>query len=213
MPRVTATGAFEPDVELWDAWSPDDVARRLAGVEAPWYVAAGWAIDLFLGGVLREHEDLEIAVPNTRFDEVVDALDGFEFFVITGQRQATPLAEARDRLFDTHQTWVRERAAGSWRLDVFREPSDADTWICRRDPAIRLPYAFLIERTEDRVPYGRPEVVLLFKAKHADQDKNQRDLAATLPLLGPERRAWLHDALEVLHTSHPWLDELERTAA
>ncbi|HEY8655865.1 MAG TPA: hypothetical protein VIM23_05110, partial [Gaiellaceae bacterium] len=62
---------MEPDLELWDAWRPEAVARRLAGVRAPWYVAAGWAIELFLGGQRREHEDLEIAVPNDRFDEVV----------------------------------------------------------------------------------------------------------------------------------------------
>jgi Aminoglycoside-2''-adenylyltransferase len=34
-------------------------------------LAAGWAIDLFLGGPRREHEDLEIAVPGDRFDELV----------------------------------------------------------------------------------------------------------------------------------------------
>ena len=48
---------------------------------------------------------------------------------------------------DTHQTWVREPATGKWRVDFFREPSDGDTWICRREPAIRLPYEQVIERT------------------------------------------------------------------
>jgi hypothetical protein len=43
--------AFEPDLGKWDAWRPDEVAKVLAGVEAPWYVAAGWAIDLFLGAI------------------------------------------------------------------------------------------------------------------------------------------------------------------
>ena len=58
--------AFEPDVELWDAWTPNVAAERLRGVTAPWYVAAGWALDLFRGGQTREHEDLEIAVPAGR---------------------------------------------------------------------------------------------------------------------------------------------------
>ena len=125
------TGAFQPDVSKWDAWRPERVASVLEGVEAPWYVAAGWAIDLFLGGERREHEDLEIAVPNSRFDEFVDALAGLELFVITGPAEATPLAQARDRLHETHQTWAREPATGRWRLDLFREPSDGDTWIGR----------------------------------------------------------------------------------
>jgi Aminoglycoside-2''-adenylyltransferase len=207
------TQAIDPLQSRWDAWPPSEVARLLADVRVPWYVAAGWAIDLFLGGEPRGHEDLEIAVPNTRFDEIVQSLGGFEVFVITDREEATPLVHARDRLADTHQTWIREPASGTWRFDVFREPSDGDTWICRRDPAIRLPYAQLIERTADGIPYGRPEVVLLFKAKHAHEDKNRRDLEATLPRLEPERRAWLRWALEIVQPSHPWLAEIDRSAA
>jgi hypothetical protein len=205
--------SIDPDVSKWDAWRPEQVARLLAGVRVPWYVAAGWAIDLFFGVQRRAHEDLEIAVPNSRFDDLADTLRGFEIFVITGRREATPLAQARDRLAETHQTWVREPATGSWRCDVFREPSDGDTWICRREPSIRLPYERLIERTDDGIPYGRPEVVLLFKAKHAHQEKNQADFVATLPRLDAERRGWLRDALELVHPAHPWLAELERSAA
>lgn len=187
---VPASGAFDPDLAKWDAWRPEQVKRLLARVEAPWYVAAGWAIDLFLGAERREHEDLEIAVPSDRFGEVVAALAGFELFVV-GHRLATPLAQAGDLLDTYHQTWVLERATGVWRLDVFREPSDRDTWICRRDETIRLPYDQLIERTGDGIPYGRPEVILLFKAKHAHRSKDKGDLAAVLPRLEPERRRWL----------------------
>src|SRR5829696_129284 len=64
---ATAAGAFEPDLSLWDAWRPERAAALFAGVQAPWYVAAGWALDLFLGEERREHEDLEIAVPRERF--------------------------------------------------------------------------------------------------------------------------------------------------
>ena len=195
----------------WDAWSPAPVQPLLAGVEAPWYVAAGWAIDLFLGGQRREHEDLELAAPAARFGELVDALGGFEVFVISpdpnapGATLATPFAEAGGLLDETHQTWVLDRAAGVWRFDVFREPSDGGTWICRRDESIRMPYKRLIERTADGIPYARPEVVLLFKAKHA-RPKDDGDLAAALPLLDAERRRWLAGALELVHPGHRWLD-------
>jgi len=204
---------FEPDVSKWDAWGPEKVASILVGVEVPWYVAAGWAIDLFLGEQRREHEDLEIAVPNDRFDEVAKALAGFEICVITGPRQAMPLAHAEDQLEVTHQTWVREPATGLWRFDVFREPSDGDTWICRRDESIRLPYDQVIERTDHGIPYGRPEIILLYKAKHAHRARDQDDFAAVLPLLEPERRRWLVEALEVVHPGHRWLAELDGSPA
>jgi hypothetical protein len=197
----------EPDLDAWDAWHPAEAARRLAGVRAPWCVAAGWAIELFLGTERREHEDLEIAVPRDRFDEVAEALNGFELFV-AGDHRVTPWPQ---RAGEHHQTWVREPETRLWRLDVFREPADGDTWICRRDERIRLPYSELIERTPDGIPYMRPEIVLLFKAKHAHLAKNRLDFADALPRLDPKRRAWLTDALARLHPRHPWLASVPRT--
>ena len=215
---VPASGSFAHELVEWDAWSPDEIARHLDGIGAPWYVAAGWAIDLFLGGQRREHEDLEIAVPADRFAEVVNALPDVELFVVgpdpaladppPDRGIATPLAAAGAMLDAYHQTWALDRVAGAWRLDSFREPSDGDTWICRRHEDIRLPYDELIERTAEGIPYGRPEVILLFKAKHAHLAKNEADLAATLPRLEPERRAWLADALALAHPGHAWLAKL-----
>jgi Aminoglycoside-2''-adenylyltransferase len=120
--------AFEPDLSRWDAWRPAEVARRLAGVRAPWYVAADWAIDLFLGGQQRDHEDLAIAVPRDRFAEVAEALAGFELFTPAGRKLVRPFLGAGDVLDTSHQTWVREPVTGLWRLDVFREPSDRGLW-------------------------------------------------------------------------------------
>lgn len=201
----SAQHGIDPDSSVWDAWRPEQVNRLLAGVEAPWYVAAGWAIDLFLGGRRREHEDLEIAVPQARFAELQSALPGLEIFVIDDGR-AWPIAEKPVTL-ETHQTWIREPATGLWRFDVFREPSDGDTWICRRDASLRMPYERLIERTRDGIPYGRPEVVLLYKAKHT-RPKDDDDFAAVLPRLEPERRRWLREALELVHPAHRWLPDL-----
>ena len=98
----------------------------------------------------------------------------------------TPLEHARDRLAETHQTWLREPETGLWRLDLFREPGDETTWVCRRDERIRLPYDEVIAWTDDGIPYGRPEVVLLYKAKHVEREKDQADFEAALPHLEPE---------------------------
>ena len=118
-----------------------------------------------------------------------------------------PIALAFDLLLETHQTWVREPATCLWRLDVFREPHDGDTWVCRRDERIRMPYARLIERTDEGIPYMRPEVVLLFKAKH-ERAKDDEDFEAVVPHLDPERRRWLEDALGLVHPGHRWLERL-----
>jgi hypothetical protein len=199
---------IEADVIRWAACRPEEAARLLEGVEAPWYVAAGWAIDLFLGGQRREHGDLEIAVPAGRFPEVERALRGFDLYVPVGPARLRPYALVESP--ESHQTWARDPASGRWRLDVFREPHDGDTWISRRDERIRMPYRELIERTVDGIPYARPEVVLLFKAKHSAEEKNEADLADTLPRLGPARRRLLGAWLQLVHPGHPWTTRLAR---
>lgn len=188
---------------MWNAWSPDEVAQRLRGVAAPWCVAAGWAIDLFLGYQQRTHDDLEIAVPHERFDEVASALPGFELFVV-GDGLALPLAQAGSLSRTWHQTWVRERATGHWKLDIFCEPSIDGQWRCRRDARIQLPYDRLIDHSATGIPYACPEVVLLFKAK-ATRPKDEGDFAAVLPHLDRNRRQWLTEALELIHPGHRWL--------
>jgi hypothetical protein len=196
-----------PDDVEWEAWRPEDVARRLAATTVPWRVSAGWAIDLFLGGERREHEDLEIAIPSNRFDEIAAELPELDFHVVT-RGLTQPVAEARELMETIHQTWGLDRAAERWRVDVFREPYDADGWVARRDETIRLPYAELIEHTADGIPYERPEVVLLFKAKHA-RPKDEADLAAVLPRLDGQRRALLAGWIARVHPGHFWLPDLE----
>jgi hypothetical protein len=192
------------DLDAWDAWSPAEAVRHLAGLAAPWYIAAGWALDLFLGRQTREHDDLEIGVPAHRFAEVREVLSGFELVVVGGGK-AWPMTEPM--LSAHHQTWVRARGGGPWRADVFREPWEDDVWICRRDSRIRLEAERLISVTSDGIPYAQPEVVLLFKAK-ATRPKDERDFAAVLPRLDVARRTWLLDALGLVDPEHSWLEAL-----
>jgi hypothetical protein len=189
----------------WDPWRPADIARLLAGVTAPWYVAGGWAIDLFLGRQTREHGDLEIAVPASAFAEIRDALADYDFDVV-GSGQRWPLDSAAFRVM--HQTWVREPDTGVYRADVFREPERGAAWVCRRDESISLPYEYLIRRTGDGIPYVVPEAGLLFKAKWAALPKNQADFAATADLLDDDAAAWLRGALQRVHPGHAWIDAL-----
>lgn len=199
----------ELDENRWDAWRPEEAARRFADVKAPWYVAAGWAIDLFLGGEHREHEDLEVAIPAGSLGEFLVALPGLEVYAVKvpGKGTFTPVGEAGDGLAETHQTWVRDPAGGQWRLDLFREPGDEETWICRRDERIRLPYDEVIAHTDDGIPYGRPEIVLLYKAKHS-REKDESDFEAALPHLDPSARRRLADWLRLVHPGHGWLARL-----
>ncbi|MDX6418775.1 MAG: hypothetical protein QOG28_3395 [Trebonia sp.] len=193
------------DARWSSCWTPRDVARHLAGIAAPWYVAAGWALDLFRGRQTREHGDIEVAIPAASFPTVRSRFPGYVFDGAGSGRiweDATP-----DVLAAVHQTWLRDPATGNYLLDVFREPHDGDTWICRRDQTIRLPYSDIIRHTRNGIPYLAPELVLLFKAKHA-RPKDQADFDATVPHMTPAQREALAELLARAHPGHRWLGAL-----
>ncbi|GID97546.1 hypothetical protein Adi01nite_69580 [Amorphoplanes digitatis] len=176
------------------------IADRLAGIEPAWCVAAGWALDLFRGVQTRPHHDLEIAVPAAGFAQVAPRFGDCDFYTT---HDGTVRPATADTLRVSHQTWALERATGKWRLDVFREPHDGDVWIFRRDDRIRRPYADVIRRTPDGIPYLAPEIVLLFKAK-SPRDKDEADFRGVLASLDPGARRWLDEALAVISPAHPW---------
>jgi hypothetical protein len=198
-----------PDVDAWDAWHPRQMAERLQGQTFLWYVAAGWAVDLFRGGQSREHEDLEIGVPAGLFEALPPLFPELEFWVPVGPGELAPMTPEL-LAGDSHQTWAWDPAAGKWRFDVFREPHDGDTWICRRDEErIRRPYAEIVRHTSDGIPFLAIETVLLFKAKHR-REKDEADFEGALPLLSRPERGWLDATLGLVHPEHPWRARLRQ---
>jgi hypothetical protein len=144
--------SFVPDLDAWEPWRPEEVAARLESMRAPWAIAGGWAIDLYLGEQTRAHKDIEIAIDRDQAATVWACLDDLDWFAI-GRGRAWPLADAPPQL---HQTWGRDRALRRWRLDVLREPWDGGDWVFRRDSRIRRPLAQAIDRNSDAVPFLAP---------------------------------------------------------
>ena len=190
----------------WSAsWTPRTVAQHLAGLSTPWCVAAGWAVDLFLGTQTRPHGDIEVALPATDFPLLRSRFPGYPFDAVSSGHiweDAAPSVLAA-----TFQTWLRDPATGNYLMDVVREPHDGATWICRRDETIRLPYADIIQHTPDGIPYLAPELVLLFKAKHA-RPKDQTDFDNVVPNLSNAQRKTLAELLAHVHPGHAWLADL-----
>ena len=210
-------GGVPIDDLAWEPWEPAQLAAMLGEVTAPWYVAGGWAIDLFRGHQTREHEDLEIGIPNTAdaFGQFRQALPGFDFEVPGGPPPGRLWPLDSPAFSSMYQTWVsevRQPEAGAqlqriYRLDIFREPQRDGLWVCRRDESIALPYDEIIRHDDNGIPYLAPYIALLFKAKDV-RSKDQADLAGTLPLLAPEDRAWLTASLSRIHPGHEWLTQL-----
>lgn len=197
-----ANGA--PSVDNWQAWSPAEAAQHLrrAGLtDIPWYVAGGWAVDLHIGRITREHEDLEVAIPRACFGAWRAALSAYRLYDV-GVGRVRELGPAAVPDPANHQVWLRD--GDVWRMDTFLESGDARTWVCHRDARIRVPFDDAVTHNPEGLPYLRPQFVLMGKAKHR-RPKDEADLVTLLPTLDLAARRWLAAALSTVHPGHPWI--------
>lgn len=196
----------------WQPWSPQEVAAFFASLHVPWWIAGGWAIDLFLGQKTREHEDIDVQVLR-RDQHAVRTLFGswdIQAALPPPRDEAWPFRswnpnEVLDQ--DIHDIWCRPAATQPWALQLMIADTRDDGLVFRRDPAIVRPLATVGSVTPEGIPYLAPEIQLLYKAKGL-RPKDEADFMRALPALDQKRRQWLVNALAIVHPGHPWLSQL-----
>ncbi len=198
----------DADLGAWAPLSIREAASLFGGMGAPWWIAGGHAIELFVGRPLREHGDLDVGV--LRRDQFVVGwhLRDWDLRAASGGtlRPWRPGERLEDHVNDV---WCRPDPEGPWRLQLNLNDSAGDRWVFRRDPRVSRPLGEVILRSRQGLPYLAPEVQLLFKAKGM-RPKDERDLEAALPLMSQRRRWWLDRAISETHPYHPWLLRLRR---
>jgi aminoglycoside-2''-adenylyltransferase len=186
--------------------SPAEAARLLAGAPFRWWIAGGWSVELGREP-RRPHEDIEIGVPRRDLAALRQWLRDYHLWD-TFEGGLHHLAPGDALADDRDQLWLRRDAYSPWIADLMLTPVDGDTWIYKRDDRVQRPLDEVIRSGTDGVPYQRPEVTLLYKARRRLQ-KDEQDFAAVLPLLPPADRAWLRDAIASTEPGdNPWLDRL-----
>lgn len=199
----------------WQPWSPQEVAALFASLPAPWWIAGGWAIDLFLGRQTREHEDIDVQVLR-RDQHAVRALLGAwdaQAALPPPRDETWPFRPwRRDEALDLaiHDVWCRPTAIEPWALQLMIGDTDGEQWQFRRMPTIGRPIETIGGITLEGIPYLAPEIQLLYKAKGC-RPKDEADFTHTLPALDGDRRQWLRNALTMAHPDHPWLKQLSES--
>lgn len=202
-----SAAARTPEELRWEPLSPEEVAGLLLGFTAPWWIAGGWALDLFIGRQTRAHNDIEIAIFRGDASALRAFLTGWEFF-IAEDGTLRPLAPGTALAADAHELWSRERGRSAWQLEVLIEDREGERWAYRRHPRIGANVHDLGRVTESGIPYLRPEIQLLYKSQ-GSRAVDESDLITILPRLDPAQRATLVAWLFTMSPTHRWLERLK----
>jgi hypothetical protein len=190
----------------WAPLTPPEVAERFSDLGPRWWIVGGWAVDAFTG-IPREHEDIDVAFFRADLSVVLARLSPELCVWSNLSGTLRPLRRAEDLLDGARQLWVQRDGDSPWLMDLAMTPHDGDTWISPRDERIRRRLDDATFVAADGTRYLRPELVLFMKAR-SPRASGERDFATILPMLDPERRDWLREAIELVHPGHRWLDRL-----
>ncbi|HEX3326195.1 MAG TPA: hypothetical protein VHV50_04290 [Actinomycetota bacterium] len=189
----------------WLPMSPVEVAALFDGAPFPWWIAGGLAIEA-AAGAPRRHWDTDVVVLKRDLEAMRDWLAEFHLWEVEGGT-LRPLLR-RDRMSsDRDQLWMRRDASSPWLLDLLLSPAEGHEWLYKRDHSVHRPLDDIGHRIGG-VPYLRPSIVLLFKAK-AHRPQDEADLSSVLPRLSQDERGWLAGALHKEQPDHPWLAVLD----
>ncbi len=196
------------DADNWRQTSIDEVVSIFSGAGVSWWIAGGWALDLFLGRITRDHKDIDVQILRRDQLAIQRHLADWKLFK-TNQPGLEPWPQGEMLEPPVNSVWARENDDSRWALDIKLMETEGDCWVYRRDPRIRGKIRQLGLRTGTGIPYIAPEVQLLFKSAGTDE-KDLADLDVTLPMLSRDKVEWLLDCLRLQYQSgHEWIDRIE----
>lgn len=188
-----------------------DQVAHVEDLAVPWYVAGGWAIDLFVGRVTRDHHDVDLVIARSDQRAAYEHITDRTWSKIVphpeeliGKGTIEPWDGALLSL-PTHQILADDDDGR--RIEFLLNEIGPIVWQSRRDPEVTMPISTIALTTDDDIRYLTPEIVLLYKAKHM-REWDEADFETVLPELYLGQRHWLFHALEQEHPRHPWMKRL-----
>jgi hypothetical protein len=191
----------------WRAIPPQAARVWFSRTSLPWWIAGGWAIDLFLGRTARPHGDLDVGIFRRDARAVLAGLEGWEIHEAKNGR-LRHLAPGVAPSADVNCLWCRRSGETEWTLELLLDESDRDFWVYRRDSRIRREVSELLRREDSGLAYIAPEVQLLYKSKDP-RPKDHEDFHAAAGRLDAPARAWLSQSLELTARGHAWIAYLK----
>lgn len=188
----------------WKPISLDSVAELFGTADFPWWIAGGWAIDLFVGRQTREHADIDVLVLRKDHGELRHHLAGWDLHAADPPGSLRPWLLGETLHDGVHDIWCRRTPTSPWSVQVMLDEAAGDEWVYRRDPRVRRALAELSGPASTPThPVLAPEVQLLYKSKNP-RAKDVEDFNVARELMADGQLRWLDDALAITSPENPW---------
>ena len=179
------------------------VRALFAGYPGSYWVAGGWALDLFAGRVRRPHSDVDVLVLARELDEVAATFTNPRPMVQHPETDTRRPWEPGEQLTPGPDALIFPDDANP--CQILLAASEVDEWVFHRGRGtIRKPLTEVTLTSPDGTPYLAPEIVLLFKSR-GGRPKDNEDFADVASLLNADRRQWLRERIA---PDHPWIPAL-----
>lgn len=186
----------------------DSAVELMKDFPFPWLIGGGWSIDLALGTVTRQHEDVDICVFREDVNGVLDYFCDWQLAVaIPGEHRLEPCRTVEDTLPPRYGLHLRKDKQF---IEIFLTDRHDDEVIFRRDPSIRMPLHDFIRTDSEGRQYVAPEWQLLFKSKEG-REKDEQDFESFMSHCREQQRGWLLAALKTNNPTSKWIAMLELT--
>ena len=193
----------------WQALRPVEVKKLLEHLTIPWWIAGGWAIDIFIGKQTREHLDIDVLI--LRKDQFIIKEFLSEWLLYKTNQPGLALWNKKEFLeIGANSIWCKKNEHSPWLMEIMLMDSEDNEWFYRREPKIRGPLNQLGYKSKDNISYLAPEVQILFKAKRYSIVKNEQDFQNVIPLLSEQQKKWLINSLNIeFPNGHKWIDNIK----
>jgi hypothetical protein len=177
--------------------------EMMQNFKKPWAIAGGWSIDLFLGKVTRDHNDIEIVIFRSDQLAVREYLIDWNFRKVQNGI-VTPWKGDELLVPPIHETYAEKEIK---KIEILLNESDAEHWVYRRDTRIQRELIKTFLTTNSGIPFLSPEIALLYKSKNP-RLKDEIDFRNIYEYISIEQKQWLQHSLKLLYAKHPWIELL-----
>ncbi|UVI29994.1 nucleotidyltransferase domain-containing protein [Paenibacillus spongiae] len=197
------------DIYNWKPISVPEVNEIFSALPVRWFIAGGWALDLYLGRQSRAHADIDVILFREEHLTAFKALSG-DWTLYKAEKGELSLWEEGEFLAATDDIWVCKGGDSPWVFQIMLVDTERDSWIYKRERSIRREVSDIFMTTEEGIPFLKPEIQLLYKGGSSGiREKDERDFQTFLPLLEPHAKEWLAASLKrQFPGGHPWMDDL-----